>query len=213
METLIQLNFDEQRVLGALIEKSITTPDHYPLTLNGLTTACNQKSARKPVVAFDEETVVMALDSLQKKGLTTTESGAYSRTTKYEHKFAKALELSSSQVAVLCLLLLRGPLTAGELKSNSGRLYAFDSLDEVHATLQSLREAQPPFIQDLPRQTGQKERRCIHLFAPVPEMDEAQSTEEPVKRNVSELEQRLSTVEEELAMVKEKLQMLLDELT
>ena len=211
---LIQLDLEEQRVLGALIEKSIATPDHYPLTLNSLTTACNQKSARNPVVNFDPETVQLALSSLKKKELCGTESGSYSRTTKYQHRFKSQFNVSDDQIAVLCLLLLRGPQTPGELKSNSGRLYSFSDLAEVHETLQSLTDGETPFLYELERRPGQKEARVMHLFGGklVEEISDETSTFEAPRKPISEMEMRIEKLETELHELKTRFEKLMEEL-
>jgi uncharacterized protein len=209
METnsLPQLSAEEQRVLGALIEKSKTTPDYYPMTLNALVTACNQKTARHPVVDYDDETVVLALDSLKKKQLTANVIGD-GRALKYRHAIAVNFPLDPAETSVLCLLLLRGPLTAGEINSNSGRLHNFDDLQEVQQTLENLAASEIPFVQQLPKKPGQKEARYCHLFAAVPEFDETEAASEPARRNVSELEARVTKLEgevEELKALVEKL--------
>ncbi len=211
---LIQLDLEEQRVLGALIEKSIATPDHYPLTLNSLTTACNQKSARNPVVNFDPETVQLALSSLKKKELCGTESGSYSRTTKYQHRFKSRFNFSDDQIAVLCLLLLRGPQTPGELKSNSGRLYSFSDLAEVHETIQSLTDGETPFLYELERRPGQKEARVMHLFGGklVEEISDETSTFEAPRKPISEMETRIEKLETELHELKTRFEKLMEEL-
>lgn len=194
-------------MLGALIEKSKTTPDYYPMTLNGLVTACNQKTARHPVVEYDEEKVVLALDSLKKKQLSANVIGSSgSRALKYRHALAVNYPLDPAETSVLCLLLLRGPLTAGEINSSSGRLHDFDDLQEVQQTLENLAGYATPFVQQLPKRPGQKEARYCHLFAPVP--DENDFASEPARRNVGELEQRLVKVETEL----EELKALVDKL-
>lgn len=122
VKPLPDLSAEEQRVLGSLIEKSRTTPDYYPMTLNSLTAACNQKSSRNPVVNYDEETITLTLNQLKIKGLISTATGGSSRATKYKHNLAIAYPLLPSELAIICLLLLRGPLTPGEINSNSGRL-------------------------------------------------------------------------------------------
>ena len=124
-QTLPKLNNEEIRVLGSLMEKSRTTPDYYPMTLNSLTAACNQKSARRPVVQYDDDTVMRTLDSLKKRGLISTATGGSSRAIKYKHNFAIVFPVVPAEVAVICLLLLRGPQTPGEINNNSGRLYEF----------------------------------------------------------------------------------------
>ena len=213
MNSLHQLSLEEQRVLGSLIEKSKTTPDYYPLTLNALVTACNQKSSRNPVVEFDEETVVLALDSLKKKGLTGNVISSGMRALKYRHNLAIAHPLDPAETSIMCLLLLRGPLTGGEIKSNSGRLYDFETLTEVQETLDALTKYETPFVQQLPKRAGQKEARYCHLFGEVPEIDENEVVGEPVRRNVSQLEERLLTVETELAELKARFDKLMEELS
>jgi uncharacterized protein len=204
---------EEIRVLGALIEKSRTTPDYYPMTLNALTAACNQKSARHPVVEYDEATVIITLDSLKRKALVATAIGSTSRTTKYKHNFDIIFPISDGEIAILCLLFLRGPLTAGEIKNNAGKLHEFSSLENVIEQLQNLKQAEIPFIQELTRRPGQKEARVIHLFSPYEESAiEDVIITEPARRSVNELEERLQKVEQELEMVKTKLDDLLKQL-
>lgn len=211
---LPQLNAEEIRVLGAMIEKSKTTPDYYPMTLNSLVTACNQKSARHPVVEYDEGIVVLALDSLKKKQLSANVIGGGSRAIKYRHTLAVRFPLDPAELAVMCLLFLRGPLTAGEINSNSSRLFDFDDLAEVQQTLENLAAYEIPFVQLLPKKPGQKEGRYCHLFAEVPTFDEDYfERAEPARKNVSELEERLSKVETELAELKTAFDQLMKELT
>lgn len=210
---LPQLSFEEVRVLGALIEKSITTPDYYPMTLNGLTAACNQKSSRNPVVEFDEETVVIALDGLKRKGFVSPVIGGGSRTNKYKHNFNNMFDISNGGVAAMCLLFLRGPLTPGEINSNSGRLHEFQSLSSVQETLKVLSEYEMPLVQELPKRAGQKETRFTHLFSGVPEISESEILHhEPARKSVSELESRVEILEKELAETKQKLEELIKEL-
>lgn len=206
------LDAAEQRVLGALMEKSKTTPDYYPMTLNGLTAACNQKSSRKPVVEYDEETVVLALNSLKKRGLISTATGGSSRATKYKHNFAVVYPLIAAELAVLCLLLLRGPLTPGEINSNSGRLYEFEGLEEVQGVLEKLADPVMPYLVQLPRRSGQKELRYMHLLGGTPDIQEDELQEEPARKSVGQLESRLSRVEQELAEMKDLLGRLVKEL-
>jgi len=165
MESLV-LNAVEVRVLGSLVEKEITTPDYYPLTLNALVNACNQSSNRDPVVSFDETTVVRALDGLREKKLALVFYGADSRVPKYAHKLTEALTLSRPEIAVLCVLLLRGPQTVGELRGRTGRMHEFAALEEVEAVLQTLAAKESgPLVTKLPRQTGFKESRFAHRLA------------------------------------------------
>ena len=154
----------QARVLGALIEKEITTPDYYPLSMNALLNACNQKSNREPVTEFDEDTVRQALHGLDDKNLAGAVRGSDSRVTKYEHRFSEAYNFGRREVAVLCVLLLRGPQTPGELRGRTERLYNFDELSDVQSTLQKLIERDPPLVRVLPRQPGTKESRYMHLF-------------------------------------------------
>ncbi len=215
MDTPIKLpvlDDTELRVLGALMEKSKTTPDYYPMTLNGLTTACNQKTSRRPVVDYDEETVVLALDSLKKRGLISTATGGSSRATKYKHNFAIVFPVVPAEVALICLLILRGPQTPGELNTNSGRLWEFESLEEVQAVLERISSEEMPFIQQLPRRAGQKEVRYMHLLGGTVDYTEDDLPEEPARRSVGELEGRLIKVETELAELKEAFEKLMKEL-
>jgi len=211
-ETLPVLNSTEIRVLGSLIEKSKTTPDYYPMTLNSLTAACNQKTSRKPVVQYDEETVVIALNSLRKMGLISTATGGTSRSVKYKHNFTLVFPLTSAEVAVMCLLFLRGPQTAGELNTNSARLYEFESLEEVQAVLDKLAHIDLPLIQQLQKRAGQKEVRYTHLLGETIEFEIEELPDEPARKTVNELEARLTIVENDLAIMKESLDKLMKEL-
>ena len=159
------LNDIEVRVLGALIEKEITTPDYYPLSLNALVAACNQSSNRNPVVHFDQDTVARAADTLREKKLVHLVDRGESRVTKYRHVLYEAMKLGRPAIAVLCVMMLRGPQTVGEIRTRSNRLYDFSSLEEVEITLNSLMSGEPPIIVRLPRQTGQKEVRYAHLLS------------------------------------------------
>lgn len=160
------LNEVEVRVLGSLVEKQITTPEYYPLTLNALTNACNQKSNREPVVAFNEPTVTQALESLREKNLAYVFYGSTSRVPKYKHMMPEVLHIDQRELALLCVLMLRGAQTIGELKERTSRLADFTGLGEVEETLNSLslREEQPLVVK-LARQRGQKDARYAHLLA------------------------------------------------
>ena len=174
-----ELTPEELRILGALIEKGITTPDYYPMTLNALTAACNQKSNRDPVLEYGEKTVVRALDSLREKGLARVVSGPDMRVPKYYHRFTEVREFSAPDVAVLCELMLRGPQTPGELRSRGSRMHPFESLAEVEAVLQSLMERPAgAAVLRLPRQPGFKESRFAHLLGAPPVIEEP-STDGP----------------------------------
>lgn len=209
--TLPILNAVEIRVLGALIEKSKTTPDYYPMTLNALTAACNQKTSRYPVVEYDEETVVMALNNLKAQSLVATAVGGSIRSVKYKHNFTTVFPVSTAELAVLCLLFLRGQQTPGELNTNSARLYEFKSLEEVHAVLNSLMSGNAVFVKELPKRAGQKEARFVHLVGETID-EEHELPEEPARKNISDMESRISTLEQELAQVKETLDKIMKEL-
>ena len=155
----------EARVLGALIEKDITTPDYYPMSLNALVNACNQKNNREPVMTLDENTVRDALYSLQEKRLAGPARGADSRVTKYEHRSQEVFNFTRAENAILDVLLLRGPQTPGELRGRSERLHRFEELSDVQAVLQKLMQREPPFVKMLARQPGTKEARYAHLLS------------------------------------------------
>jgi uncharacterized protein YceH (UPF0502 family) len=161
----IILTENEVRVLGSLIEKDITTPDYYPLSLNALTNACNQKSNRDPVMSLDEQAVRSAIDGLQNKRLAGPTSSADSRVPKFEHRLQEALNLTRGETAILCVLLLRGPQTPGELRGRTERMFRFEELSDVQATLQKMIERDAPLVKPLPRQPGTKEIRYTHLLA------------------------------------------------
>ena len=170
--TLPVLNAEELRVLGSLMEKSKTTPDYYPMTINSLTAACNQKSSRRPVVQFDEDTVAQALNTLKRRGLISTATGGSIRSVKYKHNFAIVFPVLPSEVAIICLLILRGPQTPGELNTNSGRMHEFESIEEVQEVLERLSSPEMPFLMQLPRRPGQKEVRYAHLLGGIPDINE-----------------------------------------
>ena len=155
----------EARVLGALVEKDITTPDYYPLSLNALVNACNQKNNRDPVMTLDENAVRDALSGLQSQRLAGPASGADSRVTKYEHRLQEVYNFNRGEIAVLCVLLLRGPQTPGELRGRTERMHRFEDLDQVQAALQRLMQREPPLAAVLPRQPGTKEARYAHLMS------------------------------------------------
>jgi uncharacterized protein len=155
----------ETRVLGSLIEKDITTPDYYPLSLNALVNACNQKNNRDPVMTLDEESVREALGTLQEKRLAGPASGADSRVPKFEHRLQEVFNFDRLEAAIVCVLLLRGPQTPGELRGRTERMYHFEALDDVISTLDRLAQREPPLARVLPRQPGTKESRYTHLFS------------------------------------------------
>ncbi|HLM57081.1 MAG TPA: YceH family protein [Pyrinomonadaceae bacterium] len=181
------LNETEVRVVGSLVEKQVTTPDYYPLTLNALVAACKQISNRDPVVAYDERTVADAIDTLRSKNLVYVFYGADSRVPKYKHMLREALDLTAAQLAVMCVLMLRGPQTVGEIRGRTGRLHEFADLAEVETTLDELsRRDDGPLVVKLPRQPGRKDSRYAQTLAGVPEVTEeaaaAESASEPRRR-------------------------------
>jgi len=210
--TLPQLDDAELRVLGSMMEKSRTTPDYYPMTVNSLVAACNQKTSRKPVVSYDDETVVNALNTLKRRGLISTATGGTDRVVKYKHNFAIVFPVIPSEVAIICLLILRGPQTPGELNTNSGRLYEFESIEDVQEVLDKLSSGDMPYVKQLPRRPGQKEVRYVHLLGGTDWSDESLPTESSPKSS-SELEARLTKVETELAELKEAFDKLMKELS
>jgi uncharacterized protein len=160
----IRLTTAEARVLGALMEKEVTTPEYYPLSLNALINACNQKSNREPVMELDEETVRQALHGLEDDGLAGRARSADGRVTKYEHWLGEAFNFSRAETALICVLLLRGAQTPGELRGRTERLHRFEEVTDVLAALQKLMERDPPLVAMLPRQPGTKESRYAHLL-------------------------------------------------
>ncbi len=207
----IVLTTEEVRVLGCLLEKEMATPDYYPLSLNALTNACNQKSGRNPVVDYDDETVLTALSGLKERQL-VWQSDA-SRVAKYAHSFAKAYNLVRREAAAICLLLLRGPQTPGEIKGRAERLYNFTSLEEAAETLEDL--AGRGLVMKMPKQPGRKESRYAHLLSGEPEEAGATGSEAPgattviVRRSgddrIAALEEEVAALKEELASFKEEL--------
>jgi len=158
----------EARVLGALIEKEITTPEYYPLSLNALTNACNQKSNRDPVLRLEESEVRKALNHLEYQSLVRSVSSTDSRVTKFEHRLQDTFNFYRPEIAVICELLLRGPQTPGELRTRASRMHAFEDLENVHSALSRLEKREPPLVTVLPRQPGTKEARYAHLLGDAP---------------------------------------------
>jgi uncharacterized protein YceH (UPF0502 family) len=194
------------RVLGALIEKEITTPDYYPLSLNALVNACNQKSNRHPVMALDEGAVREALDSLGHKWLAAPTSTAESRVTKFGHRAQEVFNFDRRQTALLCELMLRGPQTLGELRAHAERMYRFDDLETLEATLQKLSEHEPPLVKKLPRLPGTKESRYAQLLAgekpewtAPPVAPEASATLYPEDDRIPRLEAEVAGLKQQLA--------------
>ena len=201
----------EVRVLGSLIEKDITTPDYCPLSLNALINACNQKNNREPVMALSEDAVRAALDSLQGQRLAGPASGADSRVTKYEHRLQEAFNFDRRETAILCVLLLRGPQTPGELRGRAERMYRFEELEDVVATLERLSQRDPALVAVLPRQPGTKESRYMHLMSAavesavvVPRPLAADSAPEASDR-IARLEDEVLALRRELTEVQKQL--------
>jgi uncharacterized protein len=181
----------EARILGCLIEKEITTPDYYPLSLNALQNAANQKSNRDPVMDLDEEAIRRALHALSEQGLARS-AATDSRVTKYEHRLADVFNFHRHETALICVLLLRGPQTPGELRTRTERLYPFDDLNAVHSALSLLMNRQPPLVKLLPRQPGTKEARYAHLLSgDVADQPAATQTHAPAESLASEGEARV----------------------
>ena len=199
----LQLNSTEVRILGALIEKDITTPDYYPLSLNALVNACNQKNNRDPIMSLDEDSVLDALGSLQEKRLAGPAGGADSRVTKYEHRLQEVFNFDRREIAILCVLLLRGPQTPGELRGRSDRMYHFETLDDVQSTIQRLSDRTPALMRVLPRQPGTKESRYMHLFAGDIAADSAALPTPALRHAASALDDsRLASLESEVTSLR-----------
>lgn len=206
---LTEINDIEARVLGSLIEKQVTTPEYYPLTLNALMLACNQKNNRSPVTSYDETTVAQALESLREKNLAYVFYGSTSRVPKYKHVLPEVMHLTQPELALMCVLLLRGPQTTGELATRAFRLHEFSGLEEVETTLNSLIGREPdPIVTRLPRQPGQKEVRFAHLLSGEVSIDTVQAEVVPSRGRgrdndrVAALEAEVETLKAEVGMLK-----------
>ena len=202
------LSENEIRVLGSLIEKQITTPEYYPLTLHALTAACNQKNNRNPVLSMTESEVENALDSLREKNLAYVFHGSTSRVPKFKHVAPEVLQLSPAELAVACVLMLSGAQTAGEIRTRGSRLYEFKGLEEVDETLRALSTRDPdPLVTKLPRQAGQKEARFAHLLSGEPHVDGG--TEKPeADRSTPRTSQpdRFTTLEEQMQALSQQVE-------
>jgi len=196
------LTGNEVRVLGSLIEKDITTPEYYPLSLNALVNACNQKSNRDPVMQLDENAVRDALGGLQEHRLAGPAGGADSRVTKFEHRTQEVFNFTRAEVAVLCVLLLRGPQTPGELRGRTERMHHFETLDDVQSALQKLMQRQPSLAKVLPRQPGTKESRYVHLLAGDVEVPETRQSTAGAEGRISADGERLDRLEEEVSGIR-----------
>ncbi len=207
-----RLTENEVRVLGSLVEKDITTPEYYPLSLNALMNACNQKSNRDPVMQLDEDAVRDALEGLQQQRMAGPARGADSRVTKYEQRLQEVFNFTRAETAVLCMLLLRGPQTPGELRGRTERLHHFETLDDVQSALQKLMQREPALAMVLPRQPGTKESRYAHLLGGdvvVPEAPLRASAS--VERNSADAE-RIERLEEEVAELRRDVSEVKDQL-
>ena len=213
----IHLTPNEMRVIGCLLEKHRTTPEHYPLSLNALTNACNQKSSRDPVLALDEATVQDTVDALMKKHYVVEKSGFSSRVTKYQHRFCNSefgpLQFSEQELGIVCVLLLRGPQTPGELRTRTDRLCKFQDTREVETTLVQLTQRDDgPFVTKLPREPGKRDSRFAHLFGDEIEIRETAAPDEAVSARpdadtdrVEQLEQLVKQLRDEVATLKARL--------
>lgn len=199
----IILNAVEGRVLGSLVEKDITTPDYYPLSLNALVNACNQKNNREPVTTYDEETVRLALRNLSDKGLAGPAKGADGRVTKYEHHLQEVFNFTRQETALICVLLLRGPQTPGELRGRTERMHQFEHLDDVIAGLQQLMRRDPPLAKALGRRPGTKEIRYAHLLSGDVEAWEP-TTDLASSSGISDENERVAHLEEQVAALQKE---------
>jgi uncharacterized protein YceH (UPF0502 family) len=209
----ILLNEVEARVLGSLIEKELTTPEYYPLSLNALVHACNQKSNRDPFMSLDEDSVRQALRALEKNGLAGPADNMESRVSKFEHRLQEAYNFTRHEIAILCELLLRGPQTPGELRNRADRMHKFEDLGIVQSTLQRLMKREPPLVALLPRQPGTKEARYAHLLSGDVELPPQESTAVGVSvtnsasssERIARLEEQVATLQSEVAALKKQL--------
>ena len=207
----ILLSEVETRVLGSLVEKELTTPEYYPLSLNALVNACNQKSNRDPVMNLDEEAVREALRTLDKKGLAGAADNMVSRVSKYEHRLQEAYNFTRHEIAILAELLLRGPQTPGELRSRADRMHKFEDLGIVQSTLQRLMKREPPLVKVLPRQPGTKEARYAHLLsgdvevsAALPQVGVAGTGGANSVDRIARLEDQVENLQSEIANLKQQ---------
>ncbi|HEV8370616.1 MAG TPA: YceH family protein [Pyrinomonadaceae bacterium] len=204
----------EVRILGSLVEKQVTTPEYYPLTLNALTLACNQKNNRHPVSSYTEDQVAQALETLREKNLVYVFYGSTSRVPKYKHVMPEVMRLSHPELALMCVLMLRGAQTPGELRGTASRLHEFTSLEEVEQTLNGLISADEPLVLKLPRQPGQKEVRFVHLLSGelnVETFVETERTAVVPRRSSGEQIERLEQRVEALTAEVEKLRLQFEE--
>jgi uncharacterized protein YceH (UPF0502 family) len=210
------LNAEEIRIIGSLIEKELTTPEYYPLTINSLKNACNQKSNRNPVVSYDENLIEVVLNKLRDKSLARRVTGTDIRVPKYKQGFTEELNLQPDETAVICELMLRGPQTPGELKGRASRMFNFASLSQVDEVIQRLMNREQPMVIKLPRQAGMKESRYAHLLSGEPEIN-APEAEAAVVVNteadrILKLEEELLTLRNDFEELKQKFENLRSQL-
>jgi len=209
-----ELSFEQTRVIGALIEKEVTTPDQYPLSLNSLTLACNQKSNREPVVNFSEVEVQQILDELAEKGLMFDDAGAGGRVARYKHRFCNTqfgdLQLSEQELAIVCVLFLRGPQTPGELRTRTNRLCSFSSVQQVEQVLENLMQRDEPLTCRLAREPGKREARYAHLFSGEVESMPMSSVTQPQKigdnEQLAQMQLQIDSLRTELEQIKSWIQ-------
>lgn len=213
--SLFTLTLVETRILGCLLEKERITPENYPLSLNSLVAACNQSTNRDPIVAYDAKTVEAGLDGLRQKKLATMIMSAGSRVPKYRHDLLNHFDLNPREVALLCVLLLRGPQTLGELRTRTERMQFFDSLEHVESFLAELAKGDSPLVRVLQARPGQKENRYVQLLSGEPDLSESVASEIAFSTTVSQVpsnSSRLDTIEKDVAEIKAELQQLREEL-
>ena len=214
----VKLTAAEARVLGSLIEKEVTTPDYYPLSMNALMNACNQRSNREPIMDLDEDDVRQALHSLEAKGLAGRARSADGRVTKYAHWLGEAFNFSRAETALICVLLLRGPQTPGELRGRTERMHEFTEISDVTAGLQKLMDREPPLVALLPRQPGARESRYAHLLcgpvesaalpAPVSSYADPGASTSQQEQRIAQLESTVAELQREVAALREKIESL-----
>lgn len=206
-----QWSYEEQRIVGVLIEKSKTTPDYYPMSINAIMVACNQKTSRNPVVNYNEETITLTLNTLKMKGFVATVTGSGTRSLKYKHTLAIKYPLLPKELTIIALLLLRGPLTPGEINTNSARMSTFENIEEILEILDKLSSDEPAFTRQIEKKPGQKEVRFMHLFGGQVQLSNLQDETVSIAASTnSPLEERLLKLEQEVAELKEMVNLLLN---
>ena len=217
-DSQLHLSAPAARALGSLLEKETTTPEYYPLSLLALTNACNQRTSRYPLMELGEDEVRMALHELEDNGLAAPVRGTDSRVAKYAHHIGEIFNLRRGELAILCVLLLRGAQTPGELRGRSERMHNFTGMDEVESTLQQLGQREPPLARALPREPGSRELRYVHLLSPVPEPVSGTASEYSHRRSSSPesthdgVTERIATLESEVMQLRERIASLEDKL-